>query len=84
VHAFDPPLRIARGDELGVFHLGSTAVVLVEPPRKTNGAGILAAVAAGRWLVPEGAVRYGQALFRFEDPTATAGGHVRRTNGEAG
>ncbi len=30
--SYDPPLRIARGDELGVFHLGSTAVVLFADP----------------------------------------------------
>jgi len=51
-HAFDPPLHVARGDELGVFHLGSTAVVFVEKQ------------AAGPWLVAEGPVRYGQALMR--------------------
>lgn len=51
-HVFDPPLRIARGDEIGVFHLGSTAVVLAEPR-------------PGReWAVSEGPVRYGQALLR--------------------
>jgi phosphatidylserine decarboxylase len=71
VHTFDPPRRVARGDELGIFHLGSTAVVLVEPPRER---------AAGTWLVPEGHVRYGQALFRFDD----ARGSARHTNGEAG
>jgi phosphatidylserine decarboxylase len=51
-HVFDPPLRIARGDEIGVFHLGSTAVVLTEKR------------ASGSWLVDEGPVRYGQALLR--------------------
>jgi phosphatidylserine decarboxylase len=51
-HAFDPPLRVRRGEELGVFHLGSTAVVLVEKR------------ATGPWLVGEGPVRYGQALMR--------------------
>ena len=49
-HRFDPPLRVERGGEIGVFHLGSTAVVLLERS------------AAGRWLVDEGAVRFGQAL----------------------
>ena len=49
-HRFDPPLHVERGGELGVFHLGSTAVVLLEK------------AAAGRWLVDEGAVRFGQAL----------------------
>jgi len=52
-HLFDPPRPIRRGDELGVFHLGSTAVVLVEKR------------AAGPWLVGEGPVRYGQALMRM-------------------
>ena len=51
-HVFEPPLRVARGEELGVFHLGSTAVVLVEKR------------ASGRWLAGEGPVRYGQALLR--------------------
>jgi len=54
-HSFDPPLRLARGDEIGVFHLGSTAVVLVEER------------AAGQWVVREGPVRYGQALLRARE-----------------
>jgi phosphatidylserine decarboxylase len=62
-HAFDPPLRIARGEEIGVFHLGSTAVVLVEKR------------AAGKWLLREGPVRYGQALLRSPSESA------RMTNG---
>jgi phosphatidylserine decarboxylase len=57
-HLFSPPLGVRRGDEIGVFHLGSTAVVLVE------GRG------AGRWVVREGAVRYGQALMRREREVA--------------
>jgi phosphatidylserine decarboxylase len=51
-HVFDPPLRVARGDEIGIFHLGSTAVVLAEPRR------------GRQWVVKEGPVRYGQALLR--------------------
>jgi phosphatidylserine decarboxylase len=51
-HSFDPPLAIERGAEIGVFHLGSTAVVLVE------------ARAAGEWLAGEGPVRFGQGLLR--------------------
>jgi phosphatidylserine decarboxylase len=51
-HPFDPPLRVARGDEIGVFHLGSTAVVFVEPR------------AAGDWVAAEGPVRYGEPLLR--------------------
>jgi len=53
-HIFEPALAIRRGGELGVFHLGSTAVLLVD--RR----------ASGRWLVGEGPVRYGQALMRAE------------------
>jgi phosphatidylserine decarboxylase len=50
-HAFADPLRVGSGDEIGIFHLGSTAVVLAEKR------------AAGAWLVGEGPVRYGQALM---------------------
>jgi phosphatidylserine decarboxylase len=51
-HVFDPRLRVARGDEVGIFHLGSTAVLLAEPRRGRH------------WVVKEGPVRYGQALLR--------------------
>ena len=51
-HVFDPPLRVGRGDEIGIFHLGSTAVLLAEPRRGRD------------WVVKEGPVRYGQALLR--------------------
>ncbi|HEY1693235.1 MAG TPA: archaetidylserine decarboxylase [Polyangiaceae bacterium] len=51
-HVFEPPLAVARGQEIGVFHLGSTAVVLVEKR------------AAGPWRVEPGPVRFGQALLR--------------------
>ena len=54
-HVFDPPLRVGQGDEIGVFHLGSTAVVLVERQ------------AASRWIAQEGPVRFGQALVRGRD-----------------
>jgi phosphatidylserine decarboxylase len=62
-HTFDPPLRLARGEEIGVFHLGSTAVVLVEKR------------ATGKWLVHEGPVRYGQGLMRGPaDPARVTNG----------
>lgn len=32
-HRFDPPPELARGDELGIFHLGSTAVIFTEPSK---------------------------------------------------
>jgi phosphatidylserine decarboxylase len=50
-HTLDVPIPVASGDEIGIFHLGSTAVVLAEKR------------AAGPWLVGEGPVRYGQALM---------------------
>jgi phosphatidylserine decarboxylase len=75
LHTFDPPLRIGRGEELGVFHLGSTAVVLVEPASQRGEV---------KWLVAEGPVRYGQALLRLGDEAAKGDGRTRRTNGEAG
>jgi phosphatidylserine decarboxylase len=48
VHPYDPPLSVARGDEIGIFRLGSTAVVFFEPRAKV------------KWLVDDGAVRFGQ------------------------
>jgi phosphatidylserine decarboxylase len=74
LHTFDPPRRVACGEEIGIFHLGSTAVVLVEPPAK----------GAGRWLVPEGPVQYGQALYRFPDDASAASGRAKPTHGEVG
>ena len=47
-----PPVAVERGGELGMFHLGSTAVVFLEKR------------AMGSWLVDEGPVRYGQTLLR--------------------
>jgi phosphatidylserine decarboxylase len=48
VHELSPPVRAERGDEIGIFRLGSTAVVFFEP-------GVVS-----RWLVEEGPVRFGQ------------------------
>ena len=50
VHPVNPPQTVTRGQEIGVFHLGSTAVVLLEP-----------GVSVGRAL---GKVRYGESLLR--------------------
>jgi phosphatidylserine decarboxylase len=47
-HAISPPHAVRRGDQLGVFHLGSTAVVLLPP-----------GVSVRR---PIGSVRYGESL----------------------
>jgi phosphatidylserine decarboxylase len=49
-HPIDPPVPVVRGDEIGTFHLGSTAVVLVEP-----------GVTLARQLGP---VRYGESMLR--------------------
>jgi phosphatidylserine decarboxylase len=57
-HVFDPPLAVARGEEIGAFHLGSTAVVLVEKQ------------VAGAWLVDAGPIRYGQPLLQARDAPA--------------
>ena len=46
---FEPPRSVRRGEELGMFHLGSTAVVLLEP-------GV-------RLARPEGPVQMGQSLM---------------------
>jgi phosphatidylserine decarboxylase len=47
-HALDMP--IAKGDEIGMFHLGSTAVVLL--PKS----------AAATWTAREGSVRFGERI----------------------
>jgi phosphatidylserine decarboxylase len=42
VHSVEPGMPVARGDEIGMFHLGSTAVVLVEPgPSMTRETGVV-------------------------------------------
>jgi phosphatidylserine decarboxylase len=46
----DPPRAVKRGDEIGMFHLGSTVVMLLEP-----------GVTIAR---PVGSVRYGESLQR--------------------
>jgi phosphatidylserine decarboxylase len=51
-HTFDPGREVKRGDEIGVFHLGSTAVVLLE------------ARARAEWAVAaQMHVHYGQRLL---------------------
>jgi phosphatidylserine decarboxylase len=47
-----PGVSLSRGDELGMFHLGSTVVLFVER------------AAMGAWLAREGAIRYGEGLVR--------------------
>jgi phosphatidylserine decarboxylase len=50
VHPIEPPQFVARGDEIGIFHLGSTAVVVMEP-----------GISVDR---PLGPVHYGESLLR--------------------
>lgn len=65
-HRFeDAPIPIARGGELGQFHLGSTAVVFLEPR------------AVEKWCAGEGPILYGQPLARARDASA----HARNGNG---
>ncbi len=52
-HRIEPSYEVKRGDEVGVFHLGSTAVVLAGPD-------------ATNWQRSNGAIRVGQSLVRFE------------------
>ena len=49
-HAISPPRQVRKGDEIGIFHLGSTVVLLLEP-----GLSVSRAV---------GPVRYGESLLR--------------------
>jgi phosphatidylserine decarboxylase len=52
VHGFSPPRVVERGDEVGIFHLGSTVVLLLEP-----------GVSVAR---PLGKIRYGDSLLKAE------------------
>jgi phosphatidylserine decarboxylase len=61
-HRYDPPLPVGRGDEIGIFHLGSTAVIFFEPQAKV------------KWLVGEGPVRFGEPFAARGDRAATANG----------
>jgi phosphatidylserine decarboxylase len=49
-HRLTPPLEVARGGEIGMFHLGSTAVIFVEKD------------AAPPWGIPVGPVLMGESL----------------------
>lgn len=64
-HTFDPPMPVARGGEIGMFHLGSTAVVFLEKR------------AAGKWLAAEGPIRFGEALARAPSAAAETGADGR-------
>ncbi|MBW3629720.1 MAG: archaetidylserine decarboxylase [Gemmatimonadetes bacterium] len=58
VHRYDPPVRVALGDEIMAFHLGSTVVLLLEP-----GAGALRPD-----LRPGAPIRLGEPLTSLRRP----------------
>jgi phosphatidylserine decarboxylase len=60
-HRIAPPVEVDRGDEIGVFHLGSTAVVFIEPG------------AAARWEASEGPILYGVRMAISKRSQARAG-----------
>jgi len=61
-HVLDPALKVARGDEIGMFHLGSTAVVFFEEKAQAT------------WSQGAGAsVRYGERLLTAR-PHRSGGG----------
>jgi phosphatidylserine decarboxylase len=70
-HTFPKPERVARGDELGIFHLGSTCVLFLEKR------------ASGRWAKTSGMIRYGEALHLAQDDARDIhnGTHANGTHG---
>jgi len=61
VHTMSPPVAVERGDEIGIFRLGSTAVLFFEP-------GVV-----GRWRASEGPIRFGQPLAEHVEEKLTNG-----------
>jgi phosphatidylserine decarboxylase len=66
-----PAVQVQQGDEIGIFHLGSTAVVFVEER------------AHGRFNVEPGPIRMGQALVVPGAAFGATGATAESTNGEA-
>jgi phosphatidylserine decarboxylase len=61
-HTFAPGRKVARGEEIGMFHLGSTAVCFFEKR------------AEALWAPSSGAsVRYGERLLTAHTPDAKSG-----------
>ncbi len=54
-HTLEPPLHVQRGDEIGIFRLGSTAVVFVEPGAWPSFTLPLGSVLVGQSFCPDGA-----------------------------
>ena len=49
----DPPARLSKGDELGIFHLGSTVILLVGPGVRSTEPDLPAPVRLGQPLLEE-------------------------------
>lgn len=54
-HTLSPALSLQQGDEIGMFHLGSTAVVFVEPGAWPTFSRTLGPVRMGQQFCPDGA-----------------------------
>lgn len=61
VHSMSPPIAVERGDEIGIFRLGSTAVLFFEP-------GVIT-----RWRAGEGPIRFGEPLAEHAEEQDTNG-----------
>ena len=70
-HEFKTPKHVSRGDEVGIFHLGSTCVLFLEKR------------ASGRWAKTGGSIRYGEPLHEAAEFKPENGGasHVNGSNG---
>jgi phosphatidylserine decarboxylase len=66
-HRFDPPIGVERGDEIGIFHLGSTVVMLLEPAAKA------------RWDARDGMVRFGERIASASSAVRENGAPARYT-----
>lgn len=63
VHPISPAIDVARGDEIGIFHLGSTAVVFFEKRARL------------KWAASEGPIRFGHPLAARAEKTNGTGAH---------
>lgn len=72
VHDLAKPIHVERGDEIGIFHLGSTAVLFFEPGVVT------------KWLAKEGPVRFGEPFALSARQQATEKEKDERSNATNG
>jgi len=68
-HTFDPAREVVQGDEMGIFHLGSTAVVFCEARANLS------------WVATPGPVRLGQPLAHARAASSPASAATDRGNG---